>query len=298
MYSIEYDEFEAVKDNWDIAFVGTHCDDRDKASKGFLDKSTVKSCIVEYDLDELCLLIDDEIVQIHELCEWLKFCKGKKIVIDATSMTVAELFLISKHLYSLSIKNYEIIYVEPKEYTKSKEDFDLSDFDLSDYGIGFSGAGIPSLSVPFDVEERKHIVFLLGYEGDRFSDAMEAMQLKPEQVSLVFGVPSYKLNWEKNSYAGNIKVIEDNRLNDRFVFCGANNPLAVAREIKAIRKFHINSQVYIAPIGTKPQAIGCIPIVCNNNNESSTGVLWDHPKRKVGRTKGVSKIQITKKLFD
>lgn len=141
-------------------------------------------------------------------------------------------------------------------------------------------------------------MFLLGYEGDRFSDAMDVMQLKPDQVSLVFGVPSYKLNWERNSYAGNIKVIEDNHLNDRFVFCGANNPLSVHREVSEIRKFHNNSQFYIAPIGTKPQAIGCIPIVSQHNSEKITGVLWDHPKRKKGRTKGVSKIQITKSLYN
>ena len=87
-------------------------------------------------------------------------------------------------------------------------------------------------------------------------------------------------------------------MNDRFIFCGANNPSAVAREMVKLAKFHHDSQLYIVPIGTKPQAIGCLPLVCRYKNEHSTGILWDHPKRKNGRTKGVSKIQITKRIFD
>lgn len=293
MISVEYDDFGDINEGWDIAFVGVHADERDIATKNFLTINAQSLFTIEYDSDELCLLMDDQKIEIHELIEKLVFCKGKKIIIDATSMTVAEMFLLSKQLYALSIEDYVVIYVEPKEYTKSEDDFLLSDS-----GIGFSGAGIPSLTVPFEPEEKKHVVFLLGYEGDRFSDAMDVMQLKSDQVSMVFGVPSYKLNWEKNSYAGNIKVIEDNHLNDRFVFCGANNPLSVYREVSEIKKFNNNSQFYIAPIGTKPQAIGCIPIVSKNNGERLTGVLWDHPKRKKGRTKGVSKIQITKSLYN
>ncbi|WP_138676812.1 hypothetical protein [Pseudoalteromonas aurantia] len=122
--------------------------------------------------------------------------------------------------------------------------------------------------------------------------------MEQEQISIFFGVPSYKINWEKNSYSGNLKIITDNEFNDRFVFCGANNPKAVYREVKAITKFHQDSQLYIAPIGTKPQAIGCIPLLCDSVLRFPVGVLWDHPKRKLGRTSGVSKILITKKLFD
>ncbi|MGI2039392.1 hypothetical protein ACRN9Z_15125 [Shewanella frigidimarina] len=293
MYSIEYNNFEDITQaKWDIAFVGIHDDERDKATKDFLTSHANILFSIEYNLEDLCLVIDNENVQIHELGKKLDFCKKNNVIIDATSMTVAEMFLLSKNLYKLGVTNFDIIYVEPKEYTKVNKNFLLSDS-----GIGFSGTGIPSLALPFDLEEKKHIVFLLGYEGDRFADAMDVMQIKPDQVSIVFGIPSYKLNWERNSYAGNLRVIEDNHLNDRFIFCGANNSLAVSRELEVIRKFHDKSQFYIAPIGTKPQAIGCIPVICQEINENSVGLLWDHPKRKSGRTTGVSKIQITKGLF-
>lgn len=292
MYSIEYERFVDINSRWNIAFFGTHNDERDKETKKYLCSSADNSYLIEYDLDELCLLIDNKQVQLHELGEWLFKCKGNRVVIDATSMTVAELYLLSKGLFSLEINDFEVIYVEPKEYTKTE-----NDFMLSDSGIGFSGAGVPSLAIPHDSDAKNHVVFLLGYEGDRFADAMEVMQLESEQISLFFGVPSYKLNWEKNSYLGNMKVIEENRLNDRFIFCGANNPVAVSREIAKIKKSYLDSQLFIAPIGTKPQAIGCIPTICTSGEEMPVGVLWDHPKRKHGRTKGVAKILLTKKIF-
>lgn len=294
MYSVEFDDFAKIEGGWDIAFVGSHNDERDIKTREFLASRVGIVLIVDYDQEEMSLLVNsDKEIQIHELSSWLGFCKNKKVVLDATSMSVAELYLLSKHLHNASVLDFEIIYVEPQKYTKTE-----NNFTLSDSGIGFAGAGIPSLTVPHEYEENKHIVFLLGYEGDRFADAMEVMQLEPDQISIFFGVPSYQINWEKNSYKGNLKVILDNSLNDRFVFCGANNPAAVNREVREIQKFHSKSQLYITPIGTKPQAIGCIPILCDSDLEFPIGVLWDHPKRKQGRTSGVSKILITKKLFN
>lgn len=157
MISVEYDDFNAINESWEVAFVGVHADERDIATKNFLTVNAGSLFTVEYDSDELCLLLDGQNVEIHELMGRLAFCKGKKVIIDATSMTVAEMFLLSKQLYSLSIDDYSVIYVEPKEYTKSEEDFLLSDS-----GIGFSGAGIPSLTVPFEQEEKKTCCVFIG----------------------------------------------------------------------------------------------------------------------------------------
>jgi hypothetical protein len=259
-----------------------------------LQKSCTELHTIKYKESELCLNINGKDFQLHNLGEYFKKFTGKKILVDATSTSVAELYLISKHVFLSKNIDFEIIYVEPEEYIKS----DDNEFLLSDSGRGFMDNGIPSLTFPFDIDEKKHVIFLLGYEGDRFADAIESFQLKSENISLIIGVPSFKLNWEKNSILGNLKVIVDNGLNDRFIYCGANNPSGVAREIEKIKSFGDVGQLFIVPIGTKPQAIGCIPAICQNTIEECSGLMWDHPIRKKGRTKGVSKIQITKRLFE
>ena len=57
-----------------------------------------------------------------------------------------------------------------------------------------------------------------------------------------------------------------------------------------------DQQLVIVPIGTKPQAISALPFVAKNN-DGSVSVLWDQPIRKVGRTKGISTISLTKDVF-
>lgn len=289
MISVEYKKLTDIHLTWDVCFFGMHNDDRDVAVKSFLLKNTKIQYEISYEEDELALNINGKQVQIHELEVFVEKFKENKVIVDATSTTVCELMLICRHLASAGIKDFDIVYVEPEEYVKSQDD----EFALSDSGRGFMENGVPSLTLPFDVEEENHIVFLLGYEGDRFNDAIEALQLNSNQVSLVFGVPSYKLTWEINSVQANLKTIIENELNDSYTYCGANNPTAVAREMKFLQGLKKNHNIFIVPIGTKPQVIGCLPIF----QDESVGLIWDHPKRKSGRTRGVSKVQLVREIY-
>ncbi|GAB60605.1 hypothetical protein [Rheinheimera nanhaiensis] len=291
MYSIDYSDFSYISMEWDISFVGVHHDDRDILTKSFLRHKCIIQHCVFYNADEMTLDVDGNIFEIFQLESLFSSYVKRKVIIDATSMTVAELYLISKHLYKANVRNIEIIYTEPLEYTKSDDHFLLSDS-----GMGFAGGGIPTLTFP--QEDNKQVVFLLGYEGDRFADALEALQVKKSEVNLLFGLPSYKINWEKYSYFANLRVISENQLNDRFIFAGANSSRVVEKKLeKLISYCEIqNLQFILVPIGTKPQAIGALGFVCTSE-DGKVSVLWDAPVRKSGRTKGISKITITKDLF-
>jgi hypothetical protein len=291
MYSIEFENADDIKLSWSIGFVGRHNDDRDIHVKNFLKMRSNEQYLVQYDHESMNLVIGDHIYEIHELEEFFRSSLHGTIVIDATSMTVAELYIITKYLYSAGLMDVDIIYAEPDEYIKVDESYLLSD-----HGMGFSGNGIPALTYP--QQEKKHILFLLGYEGDRFSDAIETLQAQKEDVTLIFGLPSYKINWEKNSYYENIRVIVDNQLHDRFIYAGANNSRAVEKKIDMLVKHCSNQgmQLIIVPIGTKPQAIGAIKTIAMAV-AGNVSVLWDEPYRKHGRTKGVSKISLIRSLF-
>jgi len=293
MYSVDFEKFADIPSvtEWDSAFYGTHDDDRDKATKSYLTSKAQSTIEVAYDEEELAVTLNGELKYIHELQEIFSSLASNKIVVDATSTSVAELYIIVKHLYLAGCSSIDVIYTEPQEYTKEKDDFQLSE-----YGMGFSGNGIPSLTFP--QMERKLVVFLLGYEGDRFSDALETLQVTRNEVQLFFGVPSYKINWEKNSYLGNLKTIVDNQLNNLFTFAPANNPRVLEKKILELFDYCKKSkaQLVLVPIGTKPLAIGALKLV-SEYDDGRVCVLWDQPRRKKGRTSGVGKISLIKGIF-
>jgi hypothetical protein len=52
-------------------------------------------------------------------------------------------------------------------------------------------------------------VFFLGYEEHRFGVALEDFHrtLRPEDCSIVFGVPAFQPGWEMNSLTNNLRII-------------------------------------------------------------------------------------------
>jgi hypothetical protein len=287
----EFTSFNQITDKWDIAVVGTHTDDRDIKVIGILKDLTSEVISFSYNSEDLDTTVNDSKVEVDQLAKVLSCYSNKKIVIDATSMNVAELYLIASVFYRKLHIDLDIIYVEPNSYIKSKEN---DSFSLSDYSLGFEGSGIPTLSLPYYADQESHLFFLLGFEGDRLANALEVHQINHEKCTMVFGVPPYKIGYDRNSFDKNISVLKDYGLTDQFVFCGANNAPSIYRELQIIRKSNSHNKIYIVPIGTKPQAIGALKFLCKDENVS---VLYDHPMRTTGRTEGVGKVNLFKSVF-
>jgi hypothetical protein len=185
-------------------------------------------------------------------------------------------------------KNFEIkvVYTEPYAYKihrfKSEGVFN----DLSEKIEGIEPLpGFASI-IPDTVDMK--FIALLGFEGGRFTHLIENIQPPSDNIIPVVGVPGFRIEYpfvalwgnrlplvETNSWA-NIKYVEANSLVDVFLLL-----------TKIIHK-NKSAKLILAPIGTKPHAIGAILFAIKYPKQVE--IVYDNPKRKTTRTDGIGQI--------
>ena len=70
----------------------------------------------------------------------------------------------------------------------------------------------------------------------------------------------------------------------------ASCPFDVLQALADIRRDYADHYIYLAPVGTKPHALGAIIFAAAN--EAISEVMFDHPVRRGGGTEGVGLIHI------
>ena len=286
---LEYSSLQdLIEYEWDIALHGKRFDERDKEIKRFLQKSCKEIYSFCYDPNEMHSVLNDEIIQLHDLSESLKRFSQKKIVIDATSFDVSELAILCTKFKDAEKKDFDIIYAEPQEYSNESSNGEKN-FKLSESLLGFEDAGIPEISKAIPVDEPKIFIFFMGYEGDRFRNALEISEISGKECNLVFGVPAFKFGWDKNSLLSCSRTILENNLQDAFLYCGATNISGINRILEKLRQKHHDHIFFLVPLGPKPMSIGAIKFLCSDSN---TALLYDYPVRSANRSKGIASIHL------
>lgn len=284
-------ELDSINESWNLTFVGEKCDDRTNLSVDFCSSKCEQKIVAKYDHDDLSISFDDEDYQCYQIEEFVRAKKVKRILLDATSLGVAELGLLLKVMSGIKRLRCSLVYVEPGSYSPDETSgigFNSREFSLSAEVGGFRG--IPMLSKPLNLDDDKVVVFFLGFESYRLKHALEELNISPSQCSLVFGVPSFRPGWEVDAFANNIKCISDNDLEGRVYFCGADNPDAVLSQLREIRTMiGKEKQITVIPIGSKPHSIGA-SIYCSY--DSNSNMVYDHPMKKNGRTTDVGPLHI------
>ncbi|MFI8609703.1 hypothetical protein ACIGFL_15455 [Pseudomonas sp. NPDC077649] len=288
---LEYKSLQDLAENkWDIALHGKHSDDRDKEIRSFLEAACAEMYNFSYIPHDMLSFLNGAPVELHYLSDELKIFAGRKIVIDATSFDVAELAILCTALNDSDLKNFDVIYAEPHEYSHDSNNGEKS-FNLSESLLGFEEAGIPGISRAIPSDEPKLFIFFMGYEGDRFRNALELSELSGKECSLVFGVPAFKFGWDKNSLLSSARAILENNLQDAFLFCGATNISGVNRLLQELRQKHQNELFFLVPLGPKPMSVGAIKFLCSDKN---TALLYDHPARSSNRSTGIASIHLAR----
>lgn len=291
MKVIEYSSLEKLSDDcWDLAIHGGHVDDRDAMIKAFLLESATEVLSFRYIPEDMKACFDGTDYELHHLPDALQRFRSSRIVIDATSFNAAELAIICTSLKLSSNVDFDVIYAEPEDYLYDSNNGERL-FNLSESSLGFEDAGVPGLSRPIQSDERKIFVFFMGYEGERFRNALEISELSGDECSLVFGVPPFQFGWDKNSLLSSARAIIENDLKDAFLFCGATNISGVFRLLQDLRKKHSEETFFLVPLGPKPMTIGAIKFLCNDENSA---LLYDHPERSSGRSVGISNVHLTR----
>ena len=146
-----------------IVFHGIPVDDRGRLAISFDSKAITSRVSIEYDYDQMTIKVGGDVISADNVAELLRpYAAGKNIVLESTTLGFSELFLLIRCLIEIGVKDFLIIYVEPKEYTRSKPGSDS--FALSELNAGYKP--IPKSVVDLSGEDVEAGVFFLGYEPE------------------------------------------------------------------------------------------------------------------------------------
>jgi hypothetical protein len=273
-----------VVPSWETAIAGPVVDDRGKAAVAFVRANAASLLTMQYDEASFEISIEDSRINAEEIGDYLESRARGRILFEATTLGFVETFLCCRGLRSHGLTQLHLLYVEPRTYNAPHRSKVLHkrDFELSDVVPRYRA--IPGAAFHLSGFSKQHAVFFLGYEEHRLDVALESFQqtLPPQNCSLVFGVPAFQPGWEMNSFANNVRVVRSKDVSGGIHFCGAENPAAAMDVLDEIRAgLAEGSRMLVAPIGTKPMGIAAALFAAEN---SDVGLLYDHPKRRAGRS--------------
>lgn len=205
----------------------------------------------------------------------------RQVYLDITSLSHHVWAPILKALVSQR-KKVDVLYTEPEDYRPNPHPLRGEIFSLSEKIRGLSPLpGFASLST--DGRDDFCFVPLLGFEGARFAYLLEKVQPSGDNVIPVIGVPGFRLEYPFHTYQGNRQVLADSKAWRNVRYARANCPYGLYYLLETIARDK-GCKLKIAPIGTKPHALGAV--LFSIINPERTELVYDHPIRKAARTVG------------
>jgi len=186
-------------------------------------------------------------------------------------------------------KNLIGIYVEPLDYKHSPTPTEGEIFDLSESIRGISP--IPGfVSLADSEDEDTCFVPLLGFEGTRFSYLLEQVQPPGGKIVPIIGVPGFRAEYPFYTYQGNKLALLETKAWRNVKYAPANCPFSLFYTLQEIAQEHPGDSLKIAPIGTKPHALGAVLYAISS--PSPVELVYDHPIRKSKRTTGTAQLLV------
>lgn len=272
----------------DLAIIGDCIDERGRAARDFLSQPRTLVVSLKYDEENFTFDANGDRYNADDIGVFFDQFKGNKIVLEATTLGFVEVLLSCRILKDLGFDAISLLYVEPGDYSSPHRSEVLlkRDFSLSEEVPGYKA--IPGATIMLTDKSQQKGVFFLGYEARRLDRALEDFQMiQPSNCCVVFGVPAFRPGWEMDAFANNIRVLRDKRISGGIHYCGAENPAAAYDVLSQIySELGPGEKMFVAPLGTKPNGIGAALFISSHPN---VRVLYDHPKRKPGRSNKVSR---------
>jgi hypothetical protein len=177
------------------------------------------------------------------------------------------------------------VYVEPVSYKYSDHPLQGEIFDLSERIGGISPLPMfASLSEPRSSDIC--LIPLIGFEGARFAYIVEQVDPPGGKVYPIIGVPGFRIEYPFHTYLGNQHTLDDNRSWQNVRYARANCPFQTFYAIEDIAKQTLGAFIKLAPVGTKPHALGAV--LYSLASAQGVEIVYDNPKRKSGRTEGLN----------
>lgn len=181
--------------------------------------------------------------------------------------------------------NFEvhIIYLEPKSYKIKQFRAEGVFNDLSEEINGIEPLPGFANIIPDDLDFK--FIALLGFEGGRFTYLIDNVQPAYDNIIPIIGVPGYRIEYPFVAYWGNRQSLKSTRSYENIKFAAANSLVEVYLLLTKIYQQTGKSKIKLAPVGTKPHAIGAMLFAIKHPNDVE--LIYDNPKRKSVRTYGV-----------
>jgi hypothetical protein len=186
-------------------------------------------------------------------------------------------------------RDLRVIYVEPINYKYSEFPLKGDIFDLSE-----TIDGIAPLPLFASLREPKNgdvcLIPLIGFEGPRFAFIIEQVEPPGGKIFPIIGVPGFRIEYPFHAYHGNQRKLEETSSWKNVRYARANCPFQTFYVIDEIAQKSKSSLIKIAPIGTKPHALGAILYALAAGQ--GVEIVYDNPKRKRGRTDGTNRFLV------
>lgn len=182
-----------------------------------------------------------------------------------------------------------VIYVEPGDYRYNVTPTEGEIFDLSERISGVSP--IPGFAALRDArEENVCFIPLIGFEGRRFAYMVEQVQPPGGKIVPIVGVPGFRPEYPFHAYLCNRATLLETRSWKNMRFAIANDPFSLYYLLEDIADENREDLLKVAPIGTKPHALGAVLFAIANPQKVE--LVYDHPIRKAKRTQGFSRLLV------
>jgi hypothetical protein len=183
-----------------------------------------------------------------------------------------------------------VVYSEPGEYVPGLAAPGAERYELSDRVS--SAEPIPGFASLERETEKPALVALLGFEGGRFARVQERVQTDAKLTFPIVGIPGFELYYPFITYFANRDSLFDGLALANVTFAQANCPFSLLYALEDLERHVLPSHgiVKIATIGTKPHSLGALLYYLRS--ERSVELIYDHPVRSAGRTKGAGRCWI------
>jgi hypothetical protein len=178
------------------------------------------------------------------------------------------------------------IYVEPGDYRPSLAPTENQIYDLSERIEGISP--LPGFAKTRDAGDNSCFIPLLGFEGTRVSYLISQLEPPGGKIIPIIGVPGFRPEYPFATYMGNRSHLLQTQAWKKVRYASANCPFDLFYVLQDIHGEYPGHVLKIAPVGTKPHALGGILYAIAN--PKSVELVYDHPVRKAKRTAGMARL--------
>lgn len=219
---------------------------------------------------------DSEFEFLQEFFLKIGDIKKRRILIDITGFLNHYVVALAKLLIEQDVDECTIIYGEPVRYLKS-EQTQFSDRSVMSVRqiVGFEG--VHSTDTKADL-----LILASGYDARLVAEVANNKE-HATKIQL-FGLPSMRPDMYQESLLASATVADtigpEAAHRGSFKYAPANDPFITASELSKIsvqhRIKHPLANLYISPLSTKPQALGCALFYLSECPKTATSILYPY----------------------